>query len=314
MTTPSKSRWSAAVKVIVTVFFLAVALYLVDLDVLGDRLRHAAFGPLAVAGLIFALSGFAGAASWLCVLRTRLPEMSYREAAACHWSGMFFNSFLPTNVGGDVVKGYLLAHAHGQVGFVVTSLLLDRTVNLLILVEIGLFAFLIHLGKTAWALGLLVLIALLFLACSACARRLAEWTHRWPREGLCGRAASLLEPVFELLSQRRAFAKMLAAAGLSQTLKTWQNVFLIQALALDIPAACVWYVIPLFGIVSALPISIGGLGVREVLAHHLATPLGTDNTHLVAFSLASQFIVTAVDMFGILPFVFARRKAAREKL
>ena len=119
--------------------------------------------------------------------------------------------------------------------------------------------------------------------------------------------AALLEPVFELMSLPRRFAPMLAAAGVSQLLKTWQNVFLIQALSLDIPALCMWYVIPLFGVVSALPISIGGLGVREVVAHHLAAPLGMDNTHLVAFSLASQFIVTVVDMFGVLPFLFANR-------
>jgi uncharacterized protein (TIRG00374 family) len=307
MTPEKKSRLKLFAKIAVTVVFLTVTLCLVKLDVLGDRLRHADIGPLAVAAFIFALSGFAGAASWFCVLRTRLPEISYRETAACHWSGMFFNSFLPTNVGGDVVKGYMMAHGHGQVGFVVTSLLLDRTLNLGLLVAIGLFALLLRLGQLGWAIVFLVSLGLLFLIASVCAKRLVKWIHRWPRSGVRGRLAALLEPVFELMSLPRRFAPMLAAAGVSQLLKTWQNVFLIQALSLDIPALCVWYVIPLFGVVSALPISIGGLGVREVVAHHLAAPLGMDNTHLVAFSLASQFIVTVVDMLGVLPFLFANR-------
>ena len=314
MTPKTKQRLKLAGKIAVTTVFLAVVSRLIDLDVLTDRLRHAALGPLFTAGLIFALSGFAGAASWFCVLRTRLPEITYRETAACHWSGMFFNSFLPTNVGGDVVKGYRVARGHGQIGFVVTSLLVDRTVNLGLLVCIGVFALLLKLGQALGAVAFLVALGALFLLLSLGARRLTEWIRSWPLSGVRGRLAPLLEPVAELMAARRRFALMLAAAGASQFLKTWQNVFLIQALNLDIPSACVWYVIPLFGIVSALPISIGGLGVREAVAHHLSAPLGMDNTHLVAFSLASQFIVTVVNMFGALPFLFSKRNASKPSI
>lgn len=310
MTPKTKTRLKLFGKIAVTTVFLAAVSRLIDLGVLTDRLRHAELGPLTVAGLIFALSGFAGAASWLCVMRTRLPEITYRETAACHWSGMFFNSFLPTNVGGDVVKGYMVARGHGQTGFVVTSLLVDRAINLGVLVCIGAFALLLG-SNTVWALAFLLGLGALFLLLTLGARRLTEWIRRWPPSDVRGRLAPLLEPVAELMAARRRFALMLAAAGASQFLKTWQNVFLIQALNLDIPTLCVWYVIPLFGVVSALPISIGGLGVREAVAHHLSGPMSIDNTHLVAFSLASQFIVTVVNMFGAIPFLFARRSAAK---
>ncbi|HON48152.1 MAG TPA: lysylphosphatidylglycerol synthase domain-containing protein, partial [Kiritimatiellia bacterium] len=92
-------------------------------------------------------------------------------------------------------------------------------------------------------------------------------------------------------------------------LKTWSNLFIIRALGLAIPSLTMWMVIPLFGVVSALPISIGGLGVRELTAQAVSGPLGLDNTHLVALSLAGHALVTAVSMLGAIPLLTRRRNA-----
>jgi len=93
------------------------------------------------------------------------------------------------------------------------------------------------------------------------------------------------------------------AALLSQALKIWQNAFVIRALGLAMPIFCVWFVIPLFGLVSALPLSIGGLGLREMVALWLAGPLQLDATHLITFSLAGHVMVVLVNMLGIITFM-----------
>jgi hypothetical protein len=100
---------------------------------------------------------------------------------------------------------------------------------------------------------------------------------------------------------------LLLAALASQAFKTLSNLFIIYAFDLEIPALSMWMVIPLFGVVSALPISIGGLGVRELTAQAVAGPLGLDNTHLVALSLAGHALVAAVGMLGAIPLLTRRR-------
>lgn len=296
------------VKVAVTAALLAASLALVPFDALAGRLARADAGWLAVSATLLTLGGFAGAASWFFVIRSGLPGLSYREVAACHWSGMFFNTFLPSNVGGDVVKGYIITQRQGRTGFVVMSLLIDRALNLGVLVAFGLFALLLELDRAGWAAAFGAALLLLFAAAPALARRVGKRMDRWPREGLRGKVAGLARPFIGLAGQPRLFFATLLAAFASQALKTWHNVFVVLAFGLKIPALCVWYLIPVLGIVSALPVTIGGLGLREMVAQGMSGPLKADNAELLTLSLAGYLMVVLVNLLGAIPFFFARRK------
>lgn len=303
MTPRTKNNLKTGLKLSITLLLLVVSLSMIRFDTLMESLRNANIGLLVIAGLLITFGGFAGAASWYFILRTRLPSLGYREVANCHWSGMFFNSFLPSNVGGDVVKGYIVARDQGATGFVVTSLFVDRAVNLGMLLSIGVFTLLLQLGRPLFAAIFLGLLALLLAGVLASARFLHDRVRLGPRTGIRGKITALIEPVFKLASTPRLFFPMLLAALASQLLKTGQNVFVILALGLNLPTFCVWYVIPLFGVVSALPISIGGLGLREMAAQWLSGPMHVDNTHLVTLSLAGHFMVVLVNMLGAIPFL-----------
>ena len=128
--------------------------------------------------------------------------------------------------------------------------------------------------------------------------------------GWRGSARALVREACAFAGAPRRLAPLLLAAFASQVLKTWSNLFIIRALGLAIPPLSMWMVIPLFGVVSALPVSIGGLGVRELTAQAVAGPLGLDNTHLVALSLAGHALVVAVDMLGAIPLLTRRRNGA----
>ena len=350
MTEAARKRLTLLMKAAVTLALLAVALRWVRLDVLAASLRRAQPGPLLAAALLLVLGGFAGAASWFCILRARLPAMRFRDAAACHWCGMFFNSFLPSNVGGDVVKGYLVLRGHdvnakplpvgtprrgvrGGLGetalpnagaaltdagptwrAVVTSLLLDRAVNLAMLLGIGGFALLLdRRGPVAAVAAAWAALAALLLASAAARRHAAaepDASAAPDAAGWRGSARGLVREACAFAGAPRRLAPLLLAAFASQALKTWSNLFIIRALGLAIPPLSVWMVIPLFGVVSALPVSIGGLGVRELAAQAVAGPLGLDNTHLVALSLAGHALVVAVDMLGAIPLLTRRRNGA----
>lgn len=303
----TRHRLSTSVKVLVTLALLAASLALVPFDTLQDRLWKADVGWLAVSALLLILGGFAGAASWFCVIRAGLPGLTYREIAACHWSGMFFNTFLPSNVGGDVVKGYLFAQRHGNAGPVVVSLLIDRTLNLGMLIAFGLFALFLELERPEWAGAFVAALLLLLAAAPVFARSADKRLRRRPRSGLTGNAVKLILPFVALASQPRRFYATLLAAFASQFLKTWQNIFVALAFGLNIPALCVWYLIPVFGVVSALPVTIGGLGLREMVAQGLSGPLKADNAELLTLSLAGYLMVVLVNLLGAVPFFLSKR-------
>ena len=303
MTPSFKHILKTGFKLTVSAGLLGISCLMVQFDTMRESLRHADLGLLAVSALILLLGGFAGAASWFCILRLRLPAISYREVVARHWCGMFLNSFFPSNMGGDVVKGYLMARDSGQTGFVITSLFVDRVLNLIVLLCIGGLALLLQFNHPWLAVELLLSLLAVLSVVLFSTRLLRAKCQHWPRVGRYGMVVNLLKPVCELTATPRLLFPMLMAALLSQALKIWQNAFVIRALGLAMPIFCVWFVIPLFGLVSALPLSIGGLGLREMVALWLAGPLQLDATHLITFSLAGHVMVVLVNMLGIITFM-----------
>lgn len=307
MTLPTDKRLKAGLKLAVTLVLLAFSLHFIRPGQLVQSLHGARLGPLAVSALLLLMGTFAGAASWFFILRMRLGHIRFREVLATHWAGMFFNTFLPTNVGGDVVKSCVMARGKNATGFIVTSVILDRLLNLGLLLLIGLLALLCTTGHRA-AAGILSAAAI-----AAAAGTVAVSRYVWRRlrqAGHTGKGARVLRPVCELAATPKTLFPALFAAALSQSLKIWQNAFVIHALGLSLPTLYVWFIIPLFGIVSALPVSIGGLGVREVVAQFIAGPLNLDNTDLVSLSLAGHVMVILLNMFGLVPCLLLKRKHA----
>lgn len=284
-------------KIIVTLVLLFLAARMIDVTDFRDILARANLPLFCVSLPVLVVGGFAGSFSWWFVLRTKRDSFSYKKCVLTYWSGMFFNAFLPSNIGGDVFKGCVLAREEHDSGFVVLSLVIDRAINFGVLACIGIFAFFLSCGRVSaaviFAVGVCAMIALFVVF----ARRAKT------DSGTCGRFARLWRLSLKFAASPKLFFPALLAALVSQTAKIAQNMFVIAALGLTMPMAYVWFVIPFFGIVSALPISVGGLGVREYCAQYIAVPLGIDKEEIFALSLAGHLAVVLVDLLGVVPFL-----------
>ena len=72
---------------------------------------------------------------WLLLLRANQIPLRGTAALECYWIGNFFSNYLPTNVGGDVVRYALLRH-FGRPAQVAASLLVERLTGFLVLVAL----------------------------------------------------------------------------------------------------------------------------------------------------------------------------------
>ena len=106
MTEKTKERLNFALRLLVTLTLLPLALHFVKFDSLAASFMQADWGWLGVAACLFTSSGFAGALSWFLILRRRLPALRFRTVAGGYWIGMFFNNLMPSNIGGDLFKVY----------------------------------------------------------------------------------------------------------------------------------------------------------------------------------------------------------------
>ena len=296
-------------KTLLLVFKLTVSSVLIwyvfnhiDFATIKKILEEARISHLMIAFCVLACGAFAGSASWYNIIRANGLDIKYLRVVAMHWCGMFFNSFLPSNIGGDLYKGWMLVKDQGTgVSTVAISIIVDRILNFSILILIGLVSLALALGKTAIAALIISFTVFTFAILNFIANNvnLSEGKGKFKR---------LLQELLALFRTPRRCAIALCAASISQGCKIGCHVFVISALKLSIDFSCVWYVIPLFGVVSALPISLGGLGVRESVAMMISgTMLNVADTDLVILSLMSHALFVAVNALGVFPLLFYRK-------
>lgn len=111
-------------------------------------------GPIAFEWLGVAALLMVGAAAlqiyrWYLLVRALDLPFSVRNAYRLSLVGIFYNTFIPGSVGGDLVKAYFIAHAHPERKTrAVASVIADRALGLF-----GLILFVAVLGSIAWGTG-----------------------------------------------------------------------------------------------------------------------------------------------------------------
>ena len=191
--------------------------------------------------------------------------------------GMFYNLFLPGGIGGDAYKGYLIKKQFEvETKKVVAVLVLDRLSGLLLL-----FIY-------ACILGILLN---------------NPWlnTYNVPI-GLLG----VLSVVVFWLMNKRFFNFVLSvfwrSAGLSAFVQLTQLIcafFILQALAIQANEIAYLFIFLISSIVSVLPLTLGGIGSREVTFFYGATLLALDANTSISISMVFFLITALVSLFGI---------------
>ncbi|MDY3552745.1 lysylphosphatidylglycerol synthase transmembrane domain-containing protein [Gemmata sp. JC717] len=108
-----------------------------------------AFEWLAGAALLMVVAAALQIYRWYLLVRALDLPFGVRNAYRLSLVGIFYNTFIPGSVGGDLVKAYFIAHAHPErKSRAVASVIADRALGLF-----GLILFVAVLGSVAWATG-----------------------------------------------------------------------------------------------------------------------------------------------------------------
>ncbi len=105
-----------------------------------QSLRQAQLSYLGVALVLALISIVVRAYRWQILLNALGMRISLLRLTALYFIGTFFNNFLPTGVGGDVVRVYELAQESKRPAAAVGTGLVDRAAGLLVLFLIALLA------------------------------------------------------------------------------------------------------------------------------------------------------------------------------
>lgn len=243
---------------------------LVNIIGVWEHIRNADKGILLFAAVVSLISAVLLAWRWKIV--TLNKRLSFPFLLRLTFIGMFFNNFLPTGAGGDVVKGYYLLKGREKKLDLGISIFIDRLVGTLSIMTMGFVALLFfpHPPLKAIAAYLIIVIyisILFFLLLSAwpgLGRILGKvlFFHTWgkPAESIrrfyYGLHNYLQNPVPLLQALLVSFGCQLLIIGV--------NYLIALSLKAPVPLGSFFVYIPLIWSSAAIP-SLGGLGVRETL-------------------------------------------------
>jgi len=295
---PGKAPGSA-LRISVSLGLLAFVLKQVGWEQTWQSLQGAQLSYLATA-LGLALVGIVVRAyRWKVLLDALGIKISLSRLTVLYFIGTFFNNFLPTGVGGDVVRMYELAKQSERPAEAVGTVLVDRATGLLVLFLMALVALLFSYRLVTPQVSAAIVL-LSFVGWGGAAFLLKrDWLERC---GLLRIAAKMkqLEEVYESVCAcgPKAIAGALAASLALNVLLIAMNYLI--ALSLEVRVS-LWYFllfVPIISFLLVLPVSLSGLGVREGGYVYLFSQAGVSAPLALTMSLVVYAFNVATGSIG----------------
>lgn len=289
-------------KLLISLLILGLLFTFLPWEQVRESIGHVSAGLWLGVLAGFAAGHLIGVAKWRMMINTsrRRAPFPTIDAIRCYAAGLFANLYLPSIVGGDVLRALLAGRVIGRTESAIFAGLADRGIDVLALgLLVGAGGLLTGREIGGWSPPLLVGLALAGLVVAALVIRsvLRRPLRAWPAR-FRGRIARSLVAMRRLARRPGTALAVLALSLLIQSGFVLLNAWIGYALGVDVGLG-VWFLIwPLAKIAGMLPISLNGLGVRDATLAALLVPLGVPAARGVVTSLVWQSVVLAGGLLG----------------
>lgn len=291
---------SLLLKSFVSLALLSLLFYQVDWDEL--RRLIVTVDWLLLAGGLFcvAVGVVLSSFKWRIILRVDGIDSPLSTLVRVYLIGIFFNNFLPTSIGGDAVRAYYISREFGRPSVGVSSILAERITGLLVLALFPVVAFYpseMSMPRSVQG-GLCGLVGLALLAGILV---LPPVRKSWFRL-LPFRVKSAIEHVVGslegYLSDTRKLTVVILCSILFNGLMIFAAWFVAAALGLDLRMIDLMVVVPLVVLLTLVPFSLNGLGIREGGFIFFLADFGVGGTQALSFSLLNYSFVLVLSLVG----------------
>ena len=303
----------SALKIAISATLLYVALRKTDFSALAARLSLQSIGWLALAMAIALFQIALAAIRWQMISGACEAPLTTRRALRYYMIGSFFNQTLPSSIGGDAVRLWLVGRGPAGWRAATYSIFVDRAIGLialavLIFVCVPWSFALISDPQARAALTLIDIIALAAGTAFLILGLLPRWSDRWRllhHLQSCaakanavlfnpGRSVSILVLSFSIHLINAVIA-WCAARSIAAPVSFWELVLLVPPIML----------------LTTLPISIAGWGLRETTMGVAFGYAGLSSSEGINVSLLFGAVVFIVGCMGGLVWIGSAEKAAK---
>lgn len=251
--------------------------------------------PSLALGLLCAylLLHLLGVVKWRLLINTAGADLTFSQSVRCYYGGLFGNIFLPSLVGGDLVRGGMAFLVSRSRAAIVLGSLTDRVQDVLGLLGVTTIGVLLlptsldyQSHKRLWAVGITLLVS----GALGLGSLLALPARKFPFK--IRRIMAKLRRGIRSMYGRPG--RMLTAFSLGMALQVCQagiNYRMGVASGLHLKFNMWLFAWPLAKLSALVPITQGGIGVREAVLVSLLAPFGAPPAFTAAVGLLFEAIV-----------------------
>jgi uncharacterized protein (TIRG00374 family) len=298
-------------KVVLSILLFAYVVAKVSPGDIWTTIRGADPTLLLAAAALFLFSSLLGSWLWGRLLRAQGVPIPYRKAASYYFVGLFFNNFLPSNIGGDIARISDASKHAKHVSPVFSATLMDRLIGVVAIAFVAVlasFAALDRFHQYAIYVSILIVFGVSVLLFASIFHRGVLEAFEWPFRVIGAR--KIEQGIARLMDDLHGFRNMggaLTQAFLASTLVQISRIlvhFLVGiALGVRVTPGYYFLFVPVLAALVSLPISLNGLGVREGAGVVLFQSAGMSREQAFTVPFLTYLISVLISLLGGLIFV-----------
>ncbi|MFA5095798.1 MAG: lysylphosphatidylglycerol synthase transmembrane domain-containing protein [Candidatus Omnitrophota bacterium] len=306
-----KKIFSVLIRVGISIALLAFLFRQADEKTLLQIIRNVNKPLLFTAFVFYFLTYALGLWRWVMLLKAVKIHLPLKRVITSFSGGIFFSLFLPSTIGGDFLRSVDLSVHTKKPKEVIATIFLDRLsgyIGLVILALLAMFlgwkiledkSVLISLGVI---IGLLAVVLLLLFNKFLFTKINAFLKN--PNSGRIRDALSALHEEIHLFRDKpRVIIKNVLLSIIIQAVPPLTTYIIALSLGIKIGLAYFFIFIPIIGAITLLPISIGGLGLRDASVIFFFAKAGVGQNLAFAMSLLSFSFILIYGAAGGLVYV-----------
>jgi len=308
------ARWLAAIVVV------GILLHFLPVHLLSQAIQRVPVTRFMLILMGYLLAHVVGIAKWRMVVNAAGARLDYATSAQCYTGGLFAMLFLPSIIGGDVVRLAVGLRRSPNPAAVLAGNVADRFLDMSAQAGLLLLGILLLPGSVPMALRNQARHAVYLIAgIAAVAIVLVALLYRPLLRGRSVRFRRWLARLrFALRSVSRRpqilFFGWILATAIQMTFLTLTALVAVSC-GLFLPLRDWLFAWPLAKLAALLPLTQGGIGIREAALVGLLSPFGAAPHLVLASGLVWDGVVILGGLLaGIVAFLLGRKRVAPQTL
>lgn len=292
-----KKKLKFLVKLIIGIAILIFLFSKTNVQEFIDMLATADYKYFIFALFLYIFGQIISTKKWMIISQQLGFNNTFLRYLRWYFLGMFYNTFLPTNIGGDAIKVVKMRdnNTH-KIKRAVISVLTDRITGVCMLSIFIMAGWIFYNSKFIInILNLGIILSVLF--------GILTLIFLLNHKNIIPEKFAVIYDLVKSVCEKKCMIKIIFISFVFHIFLIVIHCCIAKMYSMDIPTTYYFLLYPITAIIAALPISINGMGIKELIYVSMLNQFNIDTSHAIMFALTYNMVILFSSMTGFIPYI-----------